>query len=160
MFIASLSDYDLYLTRDEIRGTQSTQVAVNRLHEALDLFRTTINWKKTMFVSLKDSRGKEVRREHSELLFKNVGIALFLNKKDLFEKKILCSPLKTCFAEVDDTRYHPDTIVDAANNFIAKKFTEHLESDRDFYCYFTFALDRNSMEIVIQAVRLTIGVTN
>jgi GTPase SAR1 family protein len=157
MFVASLSDYDLHLTNDELRGFKNEgNKQVNRLKEALDLFRTTINLGKPIFYSIKDTNGKEIQRKREELLFKNVGIILFLNKKDLFDEKILHSPLKTCFSEFDDQKYREDVRADAAKEFIAKKFTNFVEQDRNFYCHFTYALDRESMAVVIEAVRTQI----
>ena len=157
--ISCFSDYDLYLTNDEVRGFQqgsNSLKQVNRLKEALDLFRTTINLKKPVFYTTKEVNGKEIQRKREELLFKNVGIILFLNKKDLFDEKILWSPLKTCFNEFEDQKYKEETRAEVAKKFIAKKFTDIVEQDRDFYCHFTYALDRESMTVVIEAVRAKI----
>lgn len=160
MFVASLSDYDLHLTNDELRGFQkegnNSFKQINRLKEALDLFRTIINLRKPIFYTIKDTNGKEIQRKREELLFRNVGIILFLNKKDLFDEKILRSPLKTCFSEFDDQKYKEEERADAAKEFIAKKFTDFVEQDRNFYCHFTYALDRESMAVVIEAVRTQI----
>jgi GTPase SAR1 family protein len=154
MFVASLSDYDLFLTKDELRGTQiNSNENINRLKEALDLFQTTINWKKRVYYHTKDSNGNNLQKISEELLFKNVGIVLFLNKTDLFYEKILQSPLKSCFNEFDDSAFPVNNRADVAKSFIAKKFTFHVEDDRNFYCHYTYALDRDSMEIVIQAVK-------
>ena len=157
MFVASLSDYDLYLTPDELRVSQQSSnqanEKVNRLREALDLFRTTINLKKPIYYNTRDSNGREMRGKREDLLFKNVGIILFLNKKDLFDEKIMHSPLKNCFNDFDDTMHKKEGIAEMAKKFIARKFTDFVDQDRDFYCHFTYALDRESMEVVIQAVR-------
>ena len=150
MFVASLSDYDFYLTPDELRVSQqkTDQVnqRVNRLIEALNLFKATINLKKPVYCKNQDYDGRK------DLLFKNVGIILFLNKKDLFDEKIIHSPLKSCFNDFDDTMHRKKEIPEIAKKFIARKFTDIVEQDRDFYCHFTYALDRESMEVVIQVV--------
>ena len=88
LFVASLSDYDLSLSVDELRSSNSVDVdaaQANRMRDALDLFRTLINWKKKNYVSRKQSKHESVRVEVEEsLLFERVSIILFLNKEDLF----------------------------------------------------------------------------
>lgn len=53
MFVVSMSDYDSFLTQDELRagaGNSADHVDVNRMRDALSLFRTLINWKKKTYV--------------------------------------------------------------------------------------------------------------
>ena len=48
LFIASLSDYDLYLSKEELLASNSQFTDVNRMRDALNLFKTLINWKKNV----------------------------------------------------------------------------------------------------------------
>lgn len=58
-----------------------TFLSQNRMHESLKLFDSICNNK----------------------WFKETSIILFLNKKDIFEKKITKSPLSICFPEYTGT---------------------------------------------------------
>jgi hypothetical protein len=160
MFIASLNDYDLTMTTDELGNPMSNQKSVttkqNRLKEALDLFRTIINWKKRVYKN--DSKNRTVPVVDEELLFKKIGIILFLNKDDLFSLKILNSPLNQCFNDFDDTKYENNQRASVAKKYIADKFIECNEYDiiqnqRNIYYHYTFALDRDSMKVVIANVK-------
>jgi hypothetical protein len=156
LFIASLNDYDLTMTNDELRAEKNVNTKQNRLREALDLFRTIINWKKRIYKY--DSKNRSAPYIEEELLFKNIGIILFLNKEDLFNIKILHSPLNQCFTEFDDTKFDKTQRINVAKQFIATKFLECNEFDsdegqRNIYWHYTFALDRNSMEVVIENVK-------
>jgi guanine nucleotide-binding protein G(i) subunit alpha len=70
IFFASLSEYDQKLSEEE---------TTNRMSEALKLFKDIANYKS--FVE------------------KEVAIILFLNKKDLFEKKLQKVPLNVYFKD-------------------------------------------------------------
>merc|ERR1719470_222888 len=80
--------------------------------------------------------------------FVDTSIILFLNKKDLFEEKILHSPLTICFPEYSG----PNTYEDAAA-YIQLKF-ESLNRCRDakghlkeIYTHFTCATDTTNIQI-------------
>lgn len=89
------------------------------------------------------------RNERGSLLFDKVAIILFLNKKDLFEKKFGHSSIKTCFPDYDES-----LSCDASKAFIANKFIEcNSDPKREIYFHYTFALDRDSMKTVVESVR-------
>eukprot|EP00092_Neocalanus_flemingeri_P094533 GFUD01120222.1.p1 GENE.GFUD01120222.1~~GFUD01120222.1.p1 ORF type:complete len:362 (+),score=64.64 GFUD01120222.1:388-1473(+) len=87
--------------------------------------------------------------------FGDTSIILFLNKKDLFEEKILHSPLTICFPEYSG----PNTYEDAAA-YIQLKFESlnrhgcrdakgHL---KEIYTHFTCATDTTNIQFVFDAV--------
>ncbi|CAH0562433.1 unnamed protein product [Brassicogethes aeneus] len=81
--------------------------------------------------------------------FVSTSIILFLNKKDLFEEKILRSPLTICFPEYSGLNTYED-----ASNYIRKKF-ENLNMRKDqkeIYTHFTCATDTNNIQFVFDAV--------
>ena len=140
LFVASLSDYDLTLSKDELRASNTHDLSehVNRMRDALDLFRTLINWKKKNFLNVKketpcttsnstkstrNSSNSDVQQQlvKETLLFENVSIILFLNKEDLFEEKFKLRPLTLCF---DDFKEETNTTSAQAKEFIARKFIE------------------------------------
>ena len=155
LFVASLSDYDLTLSKDELRSSGSNaNIEVNRLKEALDLFQTLINWKRKTYIQDRDSKGNEIKRPVEILLFERVSIMLFLNKEDLFNEKFSRVSLKVCF---NDYNAMP---LPEAKKFIAKKFLECDKSSmisnfyqRDIYWHNTFALDRTNIETVVALLK-------
>ncbi|CAN8017128.1 unnamed protein product [Ixodes persulcatus] len=81
--------------------------------------------------------------------FVETSIILFLNKKDLFEEKIVRSPLTICFPE-----YPGDNTYEEAAAYIQMKF-ESLNKRRDtkeIYTHFTCATDTNNIQFVFDAV--------
>ncbi|XP_076358647.1 guanine nucleotide-binding protein G(i) subunit alpha-like isoform X1 [Tachypleus tridentatus] len=81
--------------------------------------------------------------------FVDTSIILFLNKKDLFEKKINKSPLTICFPEYTGS----DTYEEAAA-YIQMKF-ENLnrkKDTKDIYTHFTCATDTSNVQFVFDAV--------
>jgi len=142
LFVASLNDYDLSMSRNELRssfskasvtlatGPSPTIQNVNRMRDSIDLFNTLINWKKKNFVQrrvsdannkLKESKTIEVVEE--TLLFQSVSIVLFLNKEDLFDEKFnkhsSAIAMRKCFPDYIET--HSPQL---AKEFVAKKFIE------------------------------------
>ncbi|KAH6580559.1 hypothetical protein BASA50_002792 [Batrachochytrium salamandrivorans] len=97
---------------------------INRMHDALDLF------------------GKIC---HNPLL-KHIPVILFLNKKDLFEKKIRTSPI---------SRYFPDYKYGVSYRrgvrFFEKKFREGNEGEEDnkIVSHVTCCTDRQAMQVII-----------
>ena len=89
IFCVALSAYDLVLAEDEemvISESHSPwfQLFKNRMHESMKLFDSICNNK----------------------WFTETSIILFLNKKDLFEKKITKSPLTICFPDYTGSSLH------------------------------------------------------
>ena len=142
LFVASLSDYDLTLSIDELRSSNSdTRKEINRMKDALDLFRTLINWKKKNYINIKYNKTELIQTVEETLLFDKVSVILFLNKEDLFEEKFRRSTLKICFNDYVETDSSEE-----AKRFIAEKFLEcdrsnnHSLDKRDIYWHYTFAL--------------------
>jgi hypothetical protein len=165
LYVASLSDYDLLLGKDELKASQSatsdgeaSNGQVNRMRDAIDLFRTLINWKKKIYVKDSGQQGSSSSTNKTTtkevLLFDKVSIILFLNKEDLFEQKFRHSSIKACFADYVET-----DSANKAKEFIAQKFIEsdkHTSFDgsrRTIYWHYTYALDRNNIETVVASVK-------
>lgn len=164
LFVASLSDYDLKMSPDEVRLTSGGGQDVNRMREAIELFRTLVNWKKKNYVNrvVKRTNSKQYLNDvavQESLLFENVSIILFLNKEDLFNVKYEHSSPKKCF-----TDFNPAYTVDQAKEFIARKFIECCSStrvdptddpslQRAIYWHYTYALDRQNIETVFASVK-------
>ena len=156
-----MSDYDLILSKDEIKSSDAQANETNRMRDALDLFRTLINWKKKTYSHGARKKNKNFAQNNSmikqneTLLFENISIILFLNKTDLFEEKIKHSSLRKCFSDlpIDCAK----TIsAEEAKEFIAHKFLQCQESfqpRREIYWHYTFALDRENIDTVIASVQ-------
>lgn len=97
----------------------------NRTHEALKLFRDICNTK----------------------WFVDTAIILFLNKKDLFEKKIKKVPLTVCFPD-----YKGDNSYNDASKYIADQFLAQNEnSNKLIYVHYTCATDTDNITVVFKA---------
>lgn len=100
----------------------------NRLKESQKLFKTivTSSW------------------------FENSSIMLFMNKKDIFEEKIMCSHLKTYFPEYNG----PERDSESARIFIHNLFINFLDpqSETSIYSHFTCATDTENITFVFAAV--------
>lgn len=99
---------------------------VNRMHESILLFDTLCNSKwfvKTPFI-------------------------LFLNKIDVFEKKLVKSPLKKYFPDYNGS----PTNVDEALKFFELNFLKLNRTNKPIYVHRTCATDTESMKFVLQAV--------
>ncbi|KAJ3440817.1 guanine nucleotide-binding protein g(o) subunit alpha [Anaeramoeba flamelloides] len=100
---------------------------VNRMNESLELFFEQCN-----------SRW-----------FNDVDFILFLNKMDLFEKKISAFPLKELFSEYDG-----GDDLDNAKEFIKQKFLEQSKNKRKtIYTHFTTATDTKMVKNVFNIIR-------
>lgn len=155
LYVASLSDYDLFLSSNELKSSNSDSTQVNRMKESIALFKTLINWKKTVYVPTTNGDAPRKIAKHS-LLFDRVSIILFLNKEDLFEQKFRHSSIRVCFPD-----YRETDSAERAKEFIANKFIEcdenetngSDESKRSIYWHYTYALDRNNIETVVASVK-------
>jgi len=101
----------------------------NRLQEAFNLFEDIIN----------------------SAWFEHTSVILFLNKFDLFEKKVLVSNLVDHFPEYDG-----DNSCDDAAEWIREGFLELNETTKIVYHHFTCGTDTNNMNIIFNSVRDTI----
>lgn len=72
---------------------------------------------------------------------------MFLNKEDLFEGKFGKSSIKVCFDDYDE-----NSSKEASKEFIARKFIE-CSPKREIYWHYTFALDRNNINMVVMTVK-------
>jgi len=100
--------------------------STNRMHESLRLFKDICNTK----------------------WFEDVDIILFLNKRDLFEKKIGKSPLKKCFED-----YQGPNTAEAAAQYIEDQFLAQNENpDKLVYVHRTCATDTENMRVVFNSV--------
>ncbi|XP_072401826.1 guanine nucleotide-binding protein G(i) subunit alpha [Diabrotica undecimpunctata] len=81
--------------------------------------------------------------------FVTTSIILFLNKKDLFEEKIVRSPLTICFPEYTG----PNTYEDASA-YIRMKFENlnKLKDQKEIYTHFTCATNTTNIQFVFDAV--------
>lgn len=83
--------------------------------------------------------------------FVNTSIVLFLNKKDIFQRKITKVPLSQYF---DDYDGGPDYA--AATDFIKQKFLSLNVNKLQIYPYLTEATDTNNINLVFAAVKETV----
>ncbi|XP_013864512.1 guanine nucleotide-binding protein G(i) subunit alpha-2 [Austrofundulus limnaeus] len=100
---------------------------MNRMHESMKLFDSICNNK----------------------WFTETSIILFLNKKDLFEQKIIQSPLTICFPE-----YTGPNKYDEAAAYIQTKFEDlnKKKETKEIYTHFTCATDTKNVQFVFDAV--------
>uniref|UniRef100_A0A8V1A9P8 Guanine nucleotide-binding protein G(i) subunit alpha-2 n=1 Tax=Gallus gallus TaxID=9031 RepID=A0A8V1A9P8_CHICK len=100
---------------------------MNRMHESMKLFDSICNNK----------------------WFTDTSIILFLNKKDLFEEKIVHSPLTICFPEYTGANKY-----DEAAGYIQSKFEDlnKRKDTKEIYTHFTCATDTKNVQFVFDAV--------
>ena len=100
--------------------------ATNRMHESMKLFDSICNNK----------------------WFTDTSIILFLNKKDLFEEKIIRSSLKICFPEYNGADEYAEAAQYIQGKFEVLKITEY----KEIYTHFTCATDTGNIQFVFDAV--------
>jgi len=99
----------------------------NRMHEALKLFKDICNTK----------------------WFADTAIILFLNKKDLFEKKVAKVPLTVCFPNYKGDNSFKDSL-----HFIEDQFLAQNENGKKLiYVHHTTATDTDNVTVVFNAVQ-------
>ncbi|KAA8590496.1 hypothetical protein FQN60_014430, partial [Etheostoma spectabile] len=98
----------------------------NRMHESLKLFDSICNNK----------------------WFNDTSIILFLNKKDLFESRIIKSPLSVCFPEYTG----PDTYLEGIDYIKGQYESKNKSPSKDVYAHVTCATDTNNIQFVFDAV--------
>jgi GTPase SAR1 family protein len=119
IFFVAMNEYDQKLAEEE---------TTNRMSEALKLFKDITN-----YPCFADG---------------DTAIILFLNKKDLFEKKIQKVPLNVYFRE-----YKGANEPEEAGDYIKKKFLELAPSHKTIYIHKTCATDTNNIRVVFGAVK-------
>ncbi|KAJ6254000.1 guanine nucleotide-binding protein g(o) subunit alpha [Anaeramoeba flamelloides] len=100
---------------------------INRMHESLLLFEEIAN-----------SRW-----------FKDTSLILFLNKIDLFKKKIKNKKLSVCFPDYEGGNDYDEVI-----NYIKNKFQEKVKNtEKNLYIHYTCATDTKNVRYVFAAVK-------
>lgn len=94
--------------------------------------------------------------------FLRTSIVLFLNKKDIFRKKLASSPLKKFFPE-----YHPldsaageEAEYEHAAEFLKNKFLSMNYSRVQIYPFLTCATDTRNIDMVFAAVKESVMANN
>ena len=106
--------------------------SANRMQEALQVFDTIVN----------------------EPVFAQIPIMLFLNKTDVFERKIPTTSLSVCFSDWDTRN---DGNMDAAYSFIENKFrSKAQDSSREIYIHRTTATNAENIMKIWRVVSLII----
>merc|ERR1712176_1141566 len=80
--------------------------------------------------------------------FGDTSIILFLNKKDLFEEKILRSALTICFNEYAGAQEYGEAAAYIQARFEAK----NKSTTKEIYCHMTCATDTQNVQFVFDAV--------
>ena len=110
------------------------ETSVNRMRESLNLFGSMCGSK----------------------WLTDASMVLFLNKKDVFDQKILYSPLTICFTEYKG----PSRDKYEASTFMAEEFHKRVPGDRPAYHHFSCAKDHENIDKIFGSVANSILVAN
>ncbi|KAJ7061245.1 heterotrimeric G protein alpha subunit 4 [Mycena amicta] len=136
VFLASLSGYDQCLVEDRERSSSSSAPITNQMQDAMTIWDSIChsNW------------------------FKQTSIVLFLNKDDLFQKKIRTSPIKKHFPDFDGEA--GNAVV--GRDYFKKRFGRIAQKasasmivkgrPREVYTHITNATDTALLRVVMAAV--------
>ena len=105
---------------DQILSEDST---VNRMHESIKVFNQICcsRW------------------------FQTSPILLFLNKKDVFDEKIVYSPISQCFPEYNEGCAAPA-------DYIQQQFRDQNKCDREIYMHLTNAKDTQNINFLFDVI--------
>jgi len=112
---------------------------VNRMLESLQLFKSICN----------------------NRFFRQAGMILFLNKKDLFAEKLRFSPITVCFPEYTGLNTYEPSLHYIQEQFEKMDVREKLNGhERELYTHVTCATDTETMQFVFDAISDMIIQTN
>ena len=80
--------------------------------------------------------------------FTHTALLLFLNKKDIFLRKIQTIPLTVCFSDYDG----PPRSYENASDYIWQQYEKQCKLERCIYRHFTCAKDRRNISVVFSSV--------
>eukprot|EP01111_Echinosteliopsis_oligospora_P009436 TRINITY_DN2764_c0_g1_i1.p1 TRINITY_DN2764_c0_g1~~TRINITY_DN2764_c0_g1_i1.p1 ORF type:complete len:394 (-),score=63.31 TRINITY_DN2764_c0_g1_i1:74-1108(-) len=100
--------------------------SINRMHESLKVFKDICN----------------------SGAFADIPIIIFLNKKDIFEEKIMRVDMKGCFPE-----YNGGANIEAAAEYIKNQFLLLNQTKKLIYTHRTCATDTGNVSVVFNAVK-------
>ena len=154
LFVASLTDYD------DFRIDYSNPACIC----CSDGDQQPGSWSNNVTLNLRhDSRGRLTRMDESLALFalickstffEDTSIMLFLNKIDVFAKRIKHSPLSDQFSEEYLTKYDDD--ICTACGFILTKYnntTNTFGKGQELYCHFSCAIGAlGNTQFILDAV--------
>jgi len=138
LFVVAISEYNQVTFEDK---------SENRLADALEVFQQVLSHQQP---------GPAIPSKHT---FDDAAIILFLNKVDLFRKKVLDVSFTEFFPEYKG----PDKDVDAVAEFIKQLFLAHCqqaERKRQVFVHFTCATDTEAFRVVFESCKEFILQTN
>jgi len=130
IFCVALSEYDQMLLEDPSQ---------NRMAESLVLFESVVNSRTYLSLSLSLSHPG---------WFLRTSVILFLNKIDIFTKKLPQRPLSNYFPD-----YKGGNDVNKAAKYILWRFTSLNRAKLQIYPHITQATDTNNIRLVFAAVK-------
>ena len=81
--------------------------------------------------------------------FLRSSILLFLNKKDVFDEKIVYSPIENCFPEYDKQ----DVMnIESPEIFIQSQFRKKNKTHSQIYCHYTNAKDTKNVKVMFDVI--------
>lgn len=126
LFVAALSDYDLYETEDP------SQVSCWSSFYIQNAFQNRLTANRYIFKTLVQSS-----------FFKNAAIVLFLNKYDTFQEKLAYSPLSKFYPEYKDGN---DAV--KASEYLSSFFKKHVRDQNQFFKFCTTAVDTRNVDFM------------
>lgn len=87
--------------------------------------------------------------------FLSSSLLLFLNKKDVFDEKIEYSSIKQCFPDYPGSARSYE-----ASYFIQQQFRKQNKKERQIYCHYTNAKNKQNIKVVFDVIVDTIMSTN
>ncbi|EFP06985.1 CRE-GPA-11 protein [Caenorhabditis remanei] len=129
LFIAAISDYNLYTDDEESRTENGEPVKINRLRYSMELFKRIAN---------------------HQCFSKKTAMILFLNKIDIFKDKVAKYPLTTCFKN-----YKGANTLGPSAKYVTDRFTRLVSGDiqheKPVYSHHTNATDTRNIDRVFDS---------